>query len=301
MPTSITAGAEAIFLKMNLNFMNIAVFLLFILGALYKAEAQTDIACPSYCFCTKAQADIVCDLTLFNGKCKTVECDNGDPSRGCSKNGYTCKPDPFAPVNLPKTVIKEIREVIRKSGGCKGNVCFAIDGSGSINTTEWSNEKSFINDVMSVLSDFEVRAAATQYAASNFPIQQLTEDFTMFNSALQATNQKRGSTNIQTGMEYCKNQLSTRIFESRVVVVLGDGFENQNDDSADEATLIRATQGTVITVASGPPNSINQKLLDALTGTDRALQFNVGQGFEFGAQKAAELIKDVSIAICNSK
>eukprot|EP00171_Calliarthron_tuberculosum_P002252 IDg2252t1 len=78
-----------------------------------------------------------------------------------------------------------LKQKIKRVGGCSANICFAIDGSGSITRTEFENQKNFILDVASVISvNNAAKFAAVQYATSVVPIIPLTANTAIFDLAV---------------------------------------------------------------------------------------------------------------------
>ena len=78
---------------------------------------------------------------------------------------------------LAKTKVEEIQERLAKAGGCNANICFAIDGSGSMSDEEFTNQKNFVLDVASIIGVDEVAEfAAVQYSTATSRITPLTVD-----------------------------------------------------------------------------------------------------------------------------
>eukprot|EP00171_Calliarthron_tuberculosum_P002174 IDg2174t1 len=84
----------------------------------------------------------------------------------------------------------DLRRRIKAAGGCNANVCFAIDGSGSITREEFENQKNFVLDVVSVIAvDAAAEVAAAQYASAVSPITPLTPNTARFNLRVNGARQ----------------------------------------------------------------------------------------------------------------
>lgn len=197
---------------------------------------------------------------------------------------------------LSKKTLKGFRrKVASKFGGCTANVCFAIDGSGSIKADEFQNEKDFVDETVYVIEVFNSRVAATQYSDKNYPISSLTSDFTTFNAAVQGATQVGRTTSISAGIDYCAEQLRNYPGEANKVVVLGDGLENVDQEGITAADNVRSDGGKVAVVAEGKAD--NLKLL-AIAGNDFNLVFttdDLTQPFNLGSK-----IESLITEICNN-
>lgn len=254
--------------------------------------AQVSAQCPSaLCFCSRSTAEFACNVPLLNGKCEVGQC----TSAQCSTNGFRCQPKINATGIIPDIVIQEIRKQIEANGGCKGNVCFAIDGSGSISPKEYSNQLDFVSDVVRIINTFPTRVAGTQYNQRSNPIKSLSSDLGGFITALRAQPQLRGSTSISSGIDYCGAQLDTRPFEPKKVVVLGDGFQNVDTNAVDSANTVRSKNALVSVVAV---QSADRQFLLDLVGGDNALAFQA-DNFD-DRDRLATIIRETTLAICKN-
>lgn len=268
-----------------------------------------DAACPAFCYCNKAIAENICNIGVFSG-CQVQAC----TSASCGKSGYKCGEKPATPsptpsvtplpsppfiVKKPTSIISKAKKVsiqqkIAAKGGCKANVCFAIDGSGSIGAPSFQNEKDFVTDVASIIALFSPRVAATQYNGANHPITALTTDVNHMISSVTSTKQKSGSTSISAGIDYCGAQLKRVAGQANKVVVLGDGVHNSGGSAEAAANKIWLAGGAVSVVAAGA--NINHPGLLALTGNNPNLKFAVKN---FNDRFALiQVIEQLTIAIC---
>jgi len=148
--------------------------------------------------------------------------------------------------------LNDLKRRIKAAGGCNANVCFAIDGSGSISTAEFNNQKNFVLDLVSVLAvDEAAEVAACQYASSVSPIQPLTVDTAKFNLAVDRANQVSGQSFVVGGVNYCFSQLWRRRGEANKIVLLGDGRSNIGSSAVQRADLFREQGGSVCAVGAG--------------------------------------------------
>lgn len=186
----------------------------------------------------------------------------------------------------------KIREKLAANGGCRANVCFAVDGNGSISSSEFSNEKMFVKEVAYVIGS-DARLAATQYDNENHPIFHLENDMHAFINAVEITDQEGGATNIATAINWCGSQLSEVPGQPSKVVVLGDGFHNAVLDPV--SAVQQLPLGTVVSiVATGI--GIEQDLLDSLTENNPDLSFTVDSFNDAGT--IAEIMESLIYAIC---
>lgn len=147
---------------------------------------------------------------------------------------------------------EDLRKRIEAAGGCNANVCFAIDGSGSIGDKEFLNEKNFVLDVASVIAvDQPAELGAAQYSTAVSPIHPLTPDIASFILAVQNTTQLNGQSFVVGGVNYCFSQLWRRRNEANHMVILGDGKSDIGSDAVLRANLFRRIGGDVSVVAAG--------------------------------------------------
>lgn len=273
----------------SINQVKLTSALLLFAATLFQVRAE----CPTeLCFCSKSTADFVCNVPLLTGECEVGHCSSAQ----CSTPGFRCQPKIDAgPGILSPAVIQQIRDEIERNGGCKGNICFAIDGSGSINDNAYENERKFVSDVVTIVSTFDTRVAGTQYSDKSYPIQSLSTDLNGFVAAMNAQSQVGSSTSISAGIIYCSQQINTRPFEPKKVVVLGDGFQNQDRNAVSSADIVRSNNGLVSVVSAGTADS--QLLLD-IAGGDNDLFF---KATSFADRfRLAVIIRELTLAICKS-
>ena len=153
---------------------------------------------------------------------------------------------------MGSAAVDDLRRRVRAAGGCNANVCFAIDGSASINATEFTNQKNFVLDLVSVLSvDDGAEVAACQYSSAVSPIQRLTVNIARFNLAVNGARQVPGASFVVGGVNYCFSQLWRRRGEANKIVLLGDGRSNIGSSAVARADLFRRVGGSVAAVGAG--------------------------------------------------
>lgn len=154
---------------------------------------------------------------------------------------------------LSRSVISSLQQKVRNEGGCNVNVCFAIDGSGSISKKEFDEEISFVLDTLAVIgADRLAGLAATQIGAVSSPISSLTFDVAAFKNALLETRFLGAeSSNIRDALSFCVTELLEDTSGPKKIVVLTDGRANVGGDPAQVANSFRAAGGEVCAVGVG--------------------------------------------------
>jgi len=195
---------------------------------------------------------------------------------------------------LSEEVRADLRRQLKSVGGCNANVCFAIDGSSSISKTEFENEKSFVLDVVSIISmDQPVELAAAQYSTSIAPISPLTPYVANFDNSMQEAKQIGGASFVVGGVNYCFSQLMKRSGEANQMVILGDGRSNIGSRAVSRADLFRRMGGGLSTVAAGFSDG---KELLAIAGGNRNMVFRVNSFADVLALH--EVIKKLVFRVC---
>ncbi|KAI0561494.1 von Willebrand factor type A [Gracilaria domingensis] len=113
-------------------------------------------------------------------------------------------------------------------GGCDPNVCFALDGSVSIDEDSFQLQKDFVKLVAGVISlDEQSQFAALQYGITTSIISDLTIDANDFLLKVDAAVQIGASrTFVARGIFGCVLQLLRTPFEANHIVLLGDGEDS---------------------------------------------------------------------------
>lgn len=175
------------------------------------------------------------------------------------------------------------------------NICFAIDGSGSINRTEFINERNFVLDVTSVIGvDEPVEFAAVQYSTGNSPISPLTPNTAAFTLDINAIKQLGGQSFVTGGVNYCFSQLARRRGEANKIVILGDGRSNIGSSAITRADLFRSIGGDVCVVGAGFADDAE---LLAIAGNDSDRVFEVDSFLDVLALE--KIVEDLVLGICS--
>ncbi len=195
---------------------------------------------------------------------------------------------------LPEAIRADLQKQLKSVGGCNANVCFAIDGSSSISSAEFQNEKNFVLDVVSIISrDQPVELAAAQYSTSVVPITPLTPNVTEFDKSVQNSSQIGGASFVVGAVNYCFSQLLRRPGEANQMVILGDGRSNIGSSTVNRADFFRQMGGSLSTVAAG---FADDKELLAIAGGDRNMVFRVNSFADVLALH--EVIKKLVFRVC---
>ncbi len=156
---------------------------------------------------------------------------------------------------------------------CTANICFAIDGSGSINATEFKNATVFTQAVTNTLAFFpETEYGAVQFGFSSYLISFLSKA-SPFNLAMQRVKQiepaLRTFTSVGAGIVTCDTLLSTRPGEPNKMVVMTDGRNNFGGDPVKNADIFRARgpNNRVSTIGIGRQTAQGQATLAAIAGS----------------------------------
>lgn len=196
---------------------------------------------------------------------------------------------------IPSALLADLRRRLIDVGGCNANVCFAIDGSGSISREAFINQTQFVQDIVSVIAvDQPVEVAAVQYATANSPITPLTVNIGNFNVLLENLAQTKGASFVVGGINYCFSQLFRRRGEANKIVLLGDGRSNIGSSAIARADLFRSVGGNVCVVGAGFTD--DDELL-AIAGGDPSLVFQVDSFLDTLALEF--IIEDLVFGICN--
>lgn len=189
----------------------------------------------------------------------------------------------------------QLRDLQRRVAGCNANVCFAIDGSGSISPANFEAQKEFVQDVATIIADGTnpVELAAVQYGTSSSAIIQLTLNTNAFQLAIKRTPQIGGLTFVNAGINFCFSQLWRRRGEANKIVLLGDGRTTIGSNAVRRADLFRRVGGDVCTVGAGFQDP--RELL-AIAGGDPARVFQVDDFIS--ALELQYIIEDIVLDIC---
>lgn len=159
--------------------------------------------------------------------------------------------------------IRDLQEMVTENGGCKVNLCFALEGSRSISGEEFKAQKRIVRDIARVISaDKNARLAAVQYGVSNIPISPITDESEDFLKKL--NNSRRAGaekTFIGAGILYCADQIRAFPEDANSMVLLGEGRNSLGADPIDRADTFRELGGEVFAIAVGDADVEALKLI----------------------------------------
>lgn len=195
-------------------------------------------------------------------------------------------------VRAPQSMIQRLKNKVIENGGCNINVCFAIDGSGSVGQRGFDAEKGFVFDIESIINvRGPVGLAATQFGATSSPIIGFTTSAPAFRSAVNGARFLNARlTNIREGISFCVTELLKSRSGPKKIVLLTDGRANTGGDPVPLADLFRAVGGDVCAVGVG--HSDDRSLLE-IAGGDRDRVLNVDDFFEL-----AGILEDLIEQVC---
>lgn len=122
---------------------------------------------------------------------------------------------------------------LRQSKKCDTplNVCFVLDGSGSISADIFRSQYQFAGDIITLLRDVNSpRWAATQYGSNNYPITGFTTDNDKIINRIIATQQAGGVSAVSDGIGYCEQLLRKYKADINVIFLFTDGRYNLGVD-----------------------------------------------------------------------
>lgn len=184
-----------------------------------------------------------------------------------------------SPAKLPTASRKTVQEIIKENGGCNVNLCFALDGSGSISFDEYELEKNFVLQVVVALAGNPREVAAVQYGLDNLPISPLTDDISQFLLAVNADLRASAPvTFIAGGIAYCQRQLRNMDNDANKIVVIGDGRSNFGGNPVPLADTFRTTGGEICSVGIDFDDTKIQTLIGIANGSENVFTVQNYQG-----------------------
>ena len=171
--------------------------------------------------------------------------------------------------NATLAKVNELQQKILDFGGCGPNVCFALDGSGSVSEDDWDSQRFLVELVAAVVGvDTNAEFAAVQYGLRNILISLLTGNVDQFLLAVDRSRLRRARrTFISAGLAFCIRQLNQRPGDANKIVLLGDGRSNfgGNPIPTAERWLSAASSNRICSVGVGFENT---SVLQAIAGGD---------------------------------
>ena len=185
----------------------------------------------------------------------------------------------LTPENLLK--IRAIQQKVAAKGSCNPNICFALDGSGSISSADYRAQKDFVELVSAIISvDPNAAYAAVQYGLRNVAISDLTSDANAFLLDVDRSHLAGAPrTFIAAGLGFCISELRPRTEDANKIVLLGDGRSNFGGNPVPVARQFLPPRGTGSICAVGVGFQ-NTKVLQDIVGGDRNKVLPVDGYFE---------------------
>lgn len=109
--------------------------------------------------------------------------------------------------------------------GCDPNICFALDGSGSIGFKNYEDQREFVLLLAAIIgANDKATFSAVQYGFVNEPISNLDGNAERFIEKLLSSEYQAASrTFVGAGLGFCISQLGKRRGEPAKIVLFGDG------------------------------------------------------------------------------
>lgn len=126
--------------------------------------------------------------------------------------------------SLPFALVRDLQRRVLEQG-CDANICFALDGSGSISEEEFKLSRHFAQDIVSILADrSNARYGGNQFGRTANGIARLTKDRVYFATAMENErflNSKQS--NMGAGIRFCDKSLAGYYLQANKIVVISDG------------------------------------------------------------------------------
>lgn len=149
--------------------------------------------------------------------------------------------------------VNDLDSLARQTSCPIDDICFAMDRSGSINSTEFEQEKNFIRAIASSIaskSGSNVRYSAYGFASSVTTIQRPTTSLSTFDATIASLFGTGGSTFMYGGLRACDRAVGSTS-TNRVIVLVTDGVDNGSARASTLAPSIKAKGTKIITVGVG--------------------------------------------------
>ena len=187
-----------------------------------------------------------------------------------------------------------LRQMVTAQGTCNPNVCFALDGSGSVSEGEFEAQRDFVTLVAAIVgADTDAAFAAVQYGLRNIAISSLTNDVDSFLLDVDASELARADRSfIAAGLGFCINELRPRPEDANKIVLIGDGESNFGGNPIPIARRFRQPRGNGAICAVGI-GFRNLRVLRRITGS-RSRVLDIDEFFEL-----LDILDQVVFEICD--
>jgi len=190
-------------------------------------------------------------------------------------------------------IARGLRQRVIAQGSCNPNLCFALDGSGSISEADFTSQKDFVQLVAAIVGvDTDAAFAAVQYGLRNIGISSLTNDVDQFLLDVDASELEGAPrTFVAAGLGFCINELRPRTEDANKIVLLGDGRSNFGGNPVPIAKTFREPtgDGAICAVAVG---FTDLSVLNGITGSSTRV-LNIDGYFEL-----LDILDQVVTEIC---
>lgn len=173
---------------------------------------------------------------------------------------------------IPTSIKQSVAKLVEVQG-CNANVCFGIDGSGSVSRNEFKDAKFFVKDIVDIIAvDQAAEFAAVQFSGTNSRISPLTGDKEAFLRAVRnARFEQGGATAIGAAIVYCDFQLSRRPGEANKIAVITDGRNNLGGDPVRRANNFRRRDPNGKVTAVGIGRYLDTEMLQQIAGDEKVI------------------------------
>lgn len=156
--------------------------------------------------------------------------------------------------NKPVADLRKVRTLQKMviENGCKVNLCFGIDGSGSTNPIQFRKQLEFVDLVVNILTAGENgNYCAVQYSNSGMHISPLTSEVGKFLDAVHKTKQSGGLSNIGEALQYMGDQLTPRTNDANKLIIMSDGHVNAGENPRKISKRLRLKGVDICAIAVG--------------------------------------------------
>lgn len=191
--------------------------------------------------------------------------------------------------------VDTLQKELCEEGDCNISLCFALDGSGSVSSTEFQVQKDLVKLIASVAAPGKASFSAVQYGLSNTFISANTQNLSEFTDSVQKSElMKAKRTFLSAGLGFCISQLESQPQGAgRKIVVLGDGRANFAENSL-SIVLGAAKKIDIYAVGIGFPKD-SKRLLE-LAGNRKDRVFGISR-----YSNIVDVVFKLARSLCNIK
>lgn len=143
-----------------------------------------------------------------------------------SSHGQSWEDSPLITNVTQLTELRALRQRV-VDNGCDINLCFAIDASASVNSTEFMQQQNFVDLIINILATEKPKNyCGAQYGSGVGVISTLTSNKDLFAQKVFEARQIGGFSNIAGAIGFTGFQLIPRREDANKIIILGDGFDS---------------------------------------------------------------------------